>query len=262
MTAPTVRFEDGAAYERMMGAWSRAAGETFLDWLAPQPGLRWIDVGCGSGAFTELVIQRCRPAEVQGIDPSEGQLAFARSRPETRGATFRQGDAMALPVDAGRFDVAVMALVIFFVPEPARGVAEMVRVVRPGGLVAAYAWDILGGGFPMRAVAAALKAVGATPPMPPRPEAASTDALGALWQGAGLGAIATREITVERSFGDFEEFWDATIAMDSLRQLLVGLGPEAASAVKARACADMPADASGRITFSARANAISGRVPA
>ena len=64
-----------------MGTWSRLAGEIFLDWLAPRPGLRWIDIGCGNGAFTELLVERCAPAEVQGIDPSEAQLAFARTRP-------------------------------------------------------------------------------------------------------------------------------------------------------------------------------------
>ena len=72
-----IRFDDGAAYERMMGNWSRRAGNIFLDWLAAPPGLKWIDVGCGNGAFTELIVERCAPAEVQGIDPSEGQLAFA-----------------------------------------------------------------------------------------------------------------------------------------------------------------------------------------
>jgi ubiquinone/menaquinone biosynthesis C-methylase UbiE len=109
-----IRFDDGAAYERIMGAWSRLVGEIFLDWVAPRPGLRWVDVGCGNGAFTELLVERCAPAEVQGVDPSEGQLKYAQARPATRFAEFRQGDAMALPFPARKFDAAVMALVIFF----------------------------------------------------------------------------------------------------------------------------------------------------
>src|ERR1019366_10793941 len=91
-----IRFDDGAAYERIMGAWSRLVGEIFLDWMAPRPGLRWIDVGCGNGAFTELVVERCAPAEVQGIDLSEGQLAFARTRPASRVAPLHHGTAMGL----------------------------------------------------------------------------------------------------------------------------------------------------------------------
>jgi ubiquinone/menaquinone biosynthesis C-methylase UbiE len=113
-------------------AWSQLAGRVFLDWLAPSSGLRWIDIGCGSGAFTELLAQRCAPAEIQGIDPSEAQFAFARTRPALRETTFLRGDAMALPFEADRFDAAVMALVLFFVPDPAKGVAEMARVVCPG----------------------------------------------------------------------------------------------------------------------------------
>jgi ubiquinone/menaquinone biosynthesis C-methylase UbiE len=69
-------------------------------------------------------------------------------RPGARGAVFLPGDAMDLPFDRARFDAAVMALVVYFVPDPARGIAEMVRVVRPDGLVAAYGWDLLGGGYP------------------------------------------------------------------------------------------------------------------
>jgi ubiquinone/menaquinone biosynthesis C-methylase UbiE len=82
MLTNQIRFDDGAAYERYMGKWSQLAGEIFLDWLAPKPGLRWLDVGCGNGAFTEMLVERCAPASVQGIDPSEGQLAFARTRRE------------------------------------------------------------------------------------------------------------------------------------------------------------------------------------
>lgn len=150
MAEQTIHFDDGAAYEQMMGIWSRFAGEIFLDWLAPPPGLRWIDIGCGNGAFTELLVERCSPVEVQGIDPSAEQLAFARTRPAARVAKFHQGDAMALPFADGSFDAAVMALVLVFVPDPARGVSEMVRVVVPGGTVMTYMWDMLGGGFSAR----------------------------------------------------------------------------------------------------------------
>src|SRR2546423_14529889 len=113
MAEQQIRFEDGAAYERMMGVWSRLAGDVFLDWLAPRPGLRWIDVGCGTGAFSELLVERCAPAEVQGIDPSEAQLAFARTRPAARLAQFRQGVAMDLPFADDSFGAAIMALVHF-----------------------------------------------------------------------------------------------------------------------------------------------------
>ena len=262
MSGQTIRFDNGEAYERAMGIWSRSAGEVFLDWLAPAAGLRWIDVGCGNGAFTELAVQRCAPADIQGIDPSEGQLAFARTRPGAKGATFRQGDAMALPFDADRFDVAVMALVIFFVPEPAKGVAEMARVVAPGGTVAAYAWDILGGGFPFGPIQAELRALGLNPPQPPNPDAASIPALRALWTGAGLQAVETREITVQRSFTDFNDFWGASTAMGTLQPLLDSMPAGDVQRLKDRVRARLTEDAaSGTITYQARANAVKGRVP-
>lgn len=125
MTSEQIRFEDGLGYERYMGTWSQLVGGVFLDWLAPAPGLHWLDIGCGNGAFTETIIDRCAPAFVDGIDPSEEQLAFARARLMGRTATFREADATALPFADSVVDVAVMPLVIFFLPEPARGVAEM-----------------------------------------------------------------------------------------------------------------------------------------
>ncbi|HKO70127.1 MAG TPA: class I SAM-dependent methyltransferase, partial [Bradyrhizobium sp.] len=202
-----LRFDDGAVYEQLMGIWSRKAGDVFLDWLAPPRDLRWIDVGCGNGAFTELLLERCAPMEVQAIDPSEGQLAFARTRPAAGLAKFRQGDAMALPFPVGSFDAAVMALVIVFVPEPKKAVEEMVRVVRPGGMVATYMWDMLGGGFPLDPVHIEMRAMGLAPPRPSRMEASRMEALRDLWTDVGLEAIETREIVVQRTFSDFDEFW-------------------------------------------------------
>ena len=261
MAEQQIRFEDGAAYERMMGVWSRLAGEIFLDWLAPRPGLRWIDVGCGNGAFTELLVERCAPAEVQGIDPSEGQLAFARTRPAARVAKFHQGDAMALPFADKSFDAAVMALVIFFVSEPAKGVAEMARVVAPGGTVATYAWDIFGGGFPQEPIQAEMRAVGLKPLRPPRADASRMEALRQLWTDAGLDEIETREIAVQRTFADFDDFWATSLLGSSVGPTMAAMTSDQAELLKARVRARLPADGSGRITYGARANAIKGRVP-
>lgn len=262
MTQPPIRFEDGAAYERGMGVWSRLAGETFLDWLAPQPGQRWIDVGCGSGAFTELLVQRSAPAEVQGVDPSEGQLAFARTRPAARVAAFSIGDAMALPFSNDRFDAAVMALVIFFVPEPSRGVAEMARVVRPGGLIAAYAWDMAGGGFPFAPIQAGMRAMGQTPAQPPSADASRQEALIGLWTAAGLVDVATRSIAVERSFADFEDYWvTSTNTSGSMRPVLAAMTEAEIARFKDTVRASMPSGPNGQVTWTARANAIKGRVP-
>jgi len=261
MTQPAIRFDDAAAYERFMGVWSQAAGEVFLDWLAPLPGQSWVDVGCGNGAFTELLVRRCAPSLVQGVDPSEAQIAYARRRAGTRGTTFQTGDAMALPFAGKMFDAAVMALVIFFVPAPAKGVAEMVRVVRPGGLVSAYAWDILGGGFPSEPVQAELRAMGFNPPRPPSVEAADLGALARLWADAGLEAIVTREITVQRRFADFDDYWRANTAMGTLAPVLDPMSPVDLAAFKARVCARLPAaDGQGRIVCSARAHAVKGLV--
>ena len=137
MTTPNeIRFTDGAAYERYMGTWSQLAGDQFIDWLAPEPGWRWLDVGCGNGAFSATIAERCAPASVHGIDPSDAQLTYARTRFTPRAVQFQQGNAMALPFLDDTFDAAVMPLVVFFVPDPSKGVAEMARVVRPGGVVA------------------------------------------------------------------------------------------------------------------------------
>jgi ubiquinone/menaquinone biosynthesis C-methylase UbiE len=254
------RFDDGAAYERMMGVWTRFAGQIFLDWLAPAPNLKWVDVGCGNGAFTELLLERCAPTEVEGIDPSEGQLAFARRRLAARVAKFCQGDAQALPYPDSSFDAAVMALVIFFVPDPAKGVAEMARVVRPGGSVSAYAWDVPGG-VPAAPIQVEMRAMGLKPPLPPSFEISRIDALAALWASTGLDEIETREIVVSRTFADFEDFWATNLLGASIAAMVAAMPSDEVERLKARVRTTMPTDTEGRITCMARANAVKGRVP-
>jgi SAM-dependent methyltransferase len=257
MAEQQMRFEDGAAYERMMGTWSHHAGGIFLDWLSPKPGQRWIDIGCGNGAFTELLVERCAPAEVHGVDPSEGQLAFARSLPRGAMAEFHQGNAEALPFPESSFDVAVMTLAIFFVPEPAKALTEMVRVVGSGGSVSTYVWDIFGGGFPLEPIQVELRAMGVTHALPPSSDASRMDTLLDLWTGAGLDAIETREITVQRTYADFDDFWTTTL-ISSLGPLVAAMTPSDVERLKTRVRTRLPADASGCITYEARANATTG----
>jgi ubiquinone/menaquinone biosynthesis C-methylase UbiE len=261
MERPQIRFDDGAAYEDFMGAWSRLAGAAFLDWLAPAAGARWADIGCGNGAFTELLFERCAPREVHGIDPSPAQLAFARTRLAHRPAQFTEGDAMALPWAEASFDAAVMALVIFFVPDPAKGVAEMARVVRPGGSVSCYAWDIPGGGFPYTVLQEEISALLGKPPLwPPSAEASRLDVMQSLWQEAGLVDLATHEITVQRTFADFDTWWKIAQTGPRLAPVLAAMAPQQLRALEGALRERLRPAADGCVTCGARANAIQGRV--
>ncbi|MEE7546883.1 class I SAM-dependent methyltransferase, partial [Xanthomonas sp. Kuri4-1] len=234
MTTDQIRFTDGTRYERYMGRWSQIAGAAFLDWLDPPAGQRWLDVGCGNGAFTETLFERCDPTSVAGVDPSEEQLEYARARPSVQAAQFRRGDAMALPYADAAFDVAVMPLVIFFVPDPGQGVAEMKRVVRPGGCVTAYAWDMPGGGFPYEPLLAELRGRGLALPRPPSPEASRTEVMQALWAAAGLQRIETRVIAVQRTFEDFDDFWETALGAPSVGPTLARMAADELASLAAR----------------------------
>src|SRR5262249_41075648 len=137
-------LQEGLAYERFMGRWSRLAGRLFVDWLAIASRQRWLDVGCGTGAFTEVVLSSCDPEIIVAFDPSEQQVAYARSRIEDKRVSIRIGDVTSIDAPSNAFDVAVAALVLNFIPNQEKAAAEMARVVRPGGTVAAYVWDFAG----------------------------------------------------------------------------------------------------------------------
>ncbi len=261
MSGNQIRFDDGEAYERFMGRWSRLAGKVFLDWLAPVPNLRWADIGCGNGAFTELLFGQALAAHVEGVDPSPGQLTFARNRLLGRSAGLHEGTATALPFPDAAFDAAVMALVIFFVTDPEAGVAEMVRVTRPGGTVAAYAWDIPGGGFPTEPLTEVLRRFGIEPLRPPRADVSPIPALERLWTGAGLEAVTSRVIEVERDFASFDEWWSSVRGAPSLAAALDRLAPTESTGLQDALRAELQPGSDGRIRCRAHANAVYGAKP-
>jgi SAM-dependent methyltransferase len=262
MIDATALFSDGKGYERLMGRWSRLVGEDFLAWLDAPKGVDWLDVGCGNGAFTEEIVARCAPARVTAIDPSEGQLAFARTRPGTAMVNFQNAGAQELPFPSASFDVAVMALVISFVPDPAHAVIELARVVRPGGIVATYMWDLTAGGTPVNPVVEAMKSLGLDPPLPPRSEASRSDVLHNLWEGAGLESIEARPISITVAFSSFDEFWESSsLPVGPLGKAIEGMSTDAKEQLRLRLRQHVPIAADGSIAFESRANAIAGRVP-
>lgn len=254
---PVQRFDDGKAYEDYMGAWSRLVGEAFLPWLGAVSGQRWADIGCGNGCFTEQILDLAAPASVDGLDPSAAQLAEAEARLRGRPATLHRGDAMAMPFADGAFDVVAMALVIHFVPDPVRGVAEMVRVARPGGLLATYVWDLPGGGSPFGALPTALAEFGLAMPRPPSPGVTPLPALEALWRDGGLEAVEARSFTVQRRYPDFETYWSTWQAGPQR----IEVPPAQVPALRRRLCALLGCDESGPFTVPGRASAVRGRVP-
>ena len=261
MADETIRFDDGASYELMMGRWSVLVGERFIDWIGVPNGVRWLDIGCGNGAFTELVVRRCMPSDVQAFDPSAAQLAYARNRlPAGAPVTWTEGDAMRLPVADAAGDAAVMALVLFFVPEPALAVAEMCRAVRSGGVVAAYHWDILGGGFPLADIAAEMLKLGVPPRLPPSAAASTIEASTSLWQGAGLRQVQTCQITVQRRFESFDDYWNSAAPSNTLRPMFEAMQTDRRDLLKANVRLRLQAG-DGPLTVSARANAVRGIKP-
>ena len=216
-------FDDGAAYERMMGVWSRKVGKHFIDWIGFKSNKTFADIGCGNAAFSVQLDKLCNPKRIAGIDPSEAQIAYAKELEFNSVAEFIVGDAMSLPYADNSFDVALMALVLFFVPDPAKGISETKRVVKSDGVIAAYAWDVLGGGLPIEPLHAILRDRDIKYPLPPSKEASQLHVMEQLWAETGLEEIETTSFQVKRTFSDFDEYWAVNSHGPSVANLLKDL---------------------------------------
>ena len=139
-------WQAGEPYDFYMGRWSRQIAPRFLDWLDAPAGLDWLEIGCGTGALSSAILAQCEPKSLLAIDPSEGFLKKARENVPDARARFQVGDAQALPADTASMDVIVSSLVLNFVPDREKALAEMKRVGRIAARVGFYVWDYPGGG--------------------------------------------------------------------------------------------------------------------
>lgn len=260
MGAKKIKFQNAEGYEKMMGVWSQLVGSKFLEWLNPEKHQKWIDIGCGGGAFTEQLMENCFPSYLVGVDPSRDQLDFARQRPGLERAVFHQADAMDLPFESDYFDAATMALVLFFVPDPTKAVEEMIRVTKPSAFVSAYVWDIHDGGWPGQPIRTAFQDNNIYHPIPPSSDISKMENLKTLWSDLNLHTIKTQRIVVERTFNTFDEFWNITSNSAGVIAALSELQPESITQLKTTVRTSLPTAADGSITYQAFANAIQGQV--
>ena len=255
-------FDDAATYDRFMGRWSRGVGSVFLDWLAPPAGARWLEVGCGSDAFTGQVLDACTPASMSAVDPSKSQIDYASGQPISQRVDFRIADAQALPFPDATFDVVASALVLNFIPDRPRGLSEMRRVTRPGGVVAGYVWDFAAERGPTRPLRSAMLGIGVDPRAQSGAEDTSLAALHSLFEQAGFQDIETRTIDVSLNFPNFDEYWRAQTPPLHPNVKTIAALPEAdRGRLVELVRAELTARPDGSITTSARANAIKARAP-
>lgn len=232
------------------------------NWLAPPSGACWLDVGCGTGGFTELVVDTCSPASVIAIDPSAAQIELARTKPVAQRVDFRVADAQTLPFSDGTFDIVVSSLVINFIADRPRALYEMRRVCVPGSVVAGYVWDFATQRSPNSPIRFGLQQIGAEPPPVPGTEDTRLEALISLFTGGKLTDIATRVIDVTMSYPNFDDFWQSQTPSYLPTAKLIAALPEGDRArVFASVRAGLAAGPDGSVTHSACAHAIKARVP-
>lgn len=257
-------WNQGSPYERFMGRWSRKAAPLFLEWLAMPPGLRWLDVGCGTGALSAAIAERFAPASLAGVEPSEGFLAAARENLGDR-ANVMQGSATAIPLPNASVDVVVSGLVLNFVPEKEAALAEMRRVAVPGGTLGAYIWDYGGRMQLLRYFWDAV--VELDPSSSSLDEGARfpvcrPEALDALLRHAGLVDVMVRPIELATTFASFDDYWQPYLGgQGPAPAYAMSLDEAARARLRDNIRARLPVNRDGSIDLVARAWAARGLTP-
>jgi SAM-dependent methyltransferase len=246
------------AYDRYMGRYSNQLAAAFLSFVGGEPGQRALDVGCGPGALTEMLAIGLGGDHVAAADPSESFVAACSAR--VPDADVRRAAAADLPWDDAAFDLVVSQLVLNFLPDAEAGAAEMLRVTRPGGMIAACTWDYAEGMTMLRTFWDAARDVDAGAPDEARTMRFTTEReLAELWEDAGLTDVRTRSLEVSTTYVDFDDYW---------RPFLLGIGPGGAYATSLdaerlaqlrAACFERLGRPGDSFTLSARAVAVSGR---
>jgi SAM-dependent methyltransferase len=251
----------GDRYEPYVGRWSRRVASQFVKFLIAPRGGDWLDVGCGTGALSEAVLDEGGADSVTGIDPSAAFVGFARERLDGRAASFDVGDAQELPYAPAYFDVVVSGLVLNFVPDSDLALREQHRVLKPGGVVGAYVWD-----YPRMTMmarfwdAATSVDSGDVPDEALRFSGWTDRGLAERFNAAGFGDIGTTYIEIPTVFEDFDDLWSPFLGgQGAAPSYLATLDDERRDAIRDIMRAGVPGD--GPIELNARAWAVKATRP-
>ena len=251
-----------ATYEAYMGRWSRPVAEAALAWLGLPTRLTWLDVGCGTGALTEAILEAAAPREILGVDPSADFLATAAQITDPR-VRFAIGDAHALPVLNEAYDVVIAGLVLHFVPDPPSAIREMMRATRRGGTVAAYVWDSTGERQftrPLWQAATALDPAAATQDPSLQCTVCDPEPLAALFAAAALQAVTVQAVVVPTVFRDFDDYWQPQLLGGSspAQRYVASLGDGQRTVLRERLQATLPLADDGSIPLRGHVWAVRG----
>jgi SAM-dependent methyltransferase len=256
-------WSSGQAYEPYAGRWSRLVAPAFVEWLEPRPGLRWLDLGCGTGAVTQTALALAAPEAVLGVDRSLAYLEVARAGTSDPRGGFVAGSAGAVPVRASTFDCAVSGLVLNFLPDPLAALRDAVEAVRPGGVVAAYVWDYAG---EMQFMRRFWDAAGSLDPRAleldqgRRFPMCQPEPLAELFTEAGMHDVEVRGIDIPTRFANFDDYWTPFLGgQGDAPTYLAGLNEDERERLRTSLQATLPTAEDGSIPLVARAWAVRGR---
>jgi SAM-dependent methyltransferase len=259
---PKDNWADGDRYEGYIGRWSRHVAREYIQWLAVPAGSQWLDVGCGTGALSQTILQLADPAKIKGIDRSEGFVNFAKENVRDSRVEFVVGDAEELTDAPESFDAVISGLVLNFLPHQDRALAGMRRVTRAGGVVAVYVWDYAEGMQLIRHFFDA--AIELDPKVVeldegPRFPICRPDALRQLFESTGLQHVEVRAIEIPTVFRNFDDYWNPFLGgQGPAPSYAMSLSEERRTALREQIRARLPINSNGSISLTARAWAARG----
>jgi SAM-dependent methyltransferase len=259
---PVDSWASGDSYEPFIGRWSRSVAAEFVDWVGVPAGARWLDVGCGTGALSQAVIDRAAPASVSAVEPSPEFAAYAEGHVTGGDFSVSVGDAEHVGLADASVDAVVSGLVLNFVPDPGRALVEMRRVAKPRGVVAAYVWDYPGQMQLLRHfwdAAVELDQAATALHEGNRFRFCTPEALDVLFTGCGLDEVRTTFIDVPTVFCNFDDYWRPFLGgQGPAPTYLASLDAAGQKALREEVGGRLPVEADGSISLVARAWAVRG----